>query len=263
MAGYDSYVKLLLHGDGTDASTTITDEAGHTMTAAGSAQIDTAQKKFGTGSILLDGTTDYVYTADSADWYFAANPFTIDFWFRPAVSPSAYDTWISQFNSTPNNGDQWKFDMGASGTHPRFVIVSNGTTKAEYIASNTNTFSADTWYHIALVRNGTAVYIFVDGTSISLTESTAISTNEVPNLSGNLNIGLDVLNSGRDVNGWIEEFRLSKGVARWTSNFTPPTEAYSADAATSIKTINGLAKASVKTVNGLAIASVKTINNLA
>lgn len=262
MAGYDSYVKLLLHGDGDDGSTTITDETGKTVTASGNAQIDTAQKKFGTGSILLDGTTDYVYTADSADWYFAADPFTIDFWFRPAVSPSAYDTLVCQYNSTPNSGYVWKLDLGASGTHPRFT-VSNNTTVAEHVASDANTFSADTWYHIALVRNGTAVYIFVDGTSISLTESTAISTNEVPNFSGNLNIGLDVLNSGRDVNGWIEEFRLSKGVARWTSNFTPPTEAYSADAATSIKTINDLAKASVKTVNGLAIASVKTINNLA
>src|SRR3990167_8969973 len=81
-SSFDSYTKLLLHGDGSDASTTITDEIGKTVTAVGNAQLDTAQKKFGTASILLDGTGDYATVPDSDDWNFGAGDFTIDFWVR-------------------------------------------------------------------------------------------------------------------------------------------------------------------------------------
>jgi len=81
----DSDTLLLLHADGSDASTTITDSSSnaYTMSAVGNAQLDTAQKKFGTASILFDGTGDYV-TNGSTDWdpRFAANDFTIEMWIR-------------------------------------------------------------------------------------------------------------------------------------------------------------------------------------
>ena len=80
----DSYTKALLHFDGADASTTITDESGKTWTPAGTAQIDTAQYKFGTASLLLDGNSDLVYLADSSNWDVTADAtdYTIDFWIK-------------------------------------------------------------------------------------------------------------------------------------------------------------------------------------
>jgi hypothetical protein len=86
----DTYTVLLLHGDGTDASTTITDSetTPKAVTAADDAQIDTAQLKYGSGSILFDGTGDYLTTADHADWYMADGKFTIDFWVRFAALPA-------------------------------------------------------------------------------------------------------------------------------------------------------------------------------
>src|SRR3990167_5725818 len=78
-SAWDSYTQLLLHCDGVDAATTFTDEIGKAVTANGNAQIDTAQKKFGTASGLFDGTGDYLSLADSDDWNFGAGDFTIDF----------------------------------------------------------------------------------------------------------------------------------------------------------------------------------------
>jgi hypothetical protein len=218
----DSYTVALLHMDGTDASTTFTDESGKSWTANGNAQIDTAQSKFGGASGLFDGTTDYITAADSVDWYFAANPFTIDFWYRP-TSTTAYDTFIGQHVDANN---LWKFDLGATANHPRFVIVSGGVVKADYSTTDAQTFTNGTWYHLALVRDGTNVYIMKDGTSLALTAATSISTNEVPNLATGLVFGYDSVNAGRDIDGWADELRVSKGIARWTAGFTPSTVPY-------------------------------------
>lgn len=81
----DSDTSLLIHCDGADESTSFTDKSstGHTVTATGDAQVATAQKKFGTGSCLLDGTGDYLSLADHNDWHLGGGaPFTIDMQLR-------------------------------------------------------------------------------------------------------------------------------------------------------------------------------------
>lgn len=217
----DSYTKLLLHGDGDDGSTTITDEAGHTMTAVNQAQIDTAQQKFGTGSILFDGTGDGLTIPDSADWNFGTGDFTIDFWYMQN-SAVEYAVWYYQ---GVDGNNLVIFHTGAGSLKPRFVILSGGNIKALYAATNNQTFTADTWYHIALVRNGANVYIFKDGVSLALTVTQAIGTNSSPDLAAGVEIG-NAVTYNAPLNGAIDEYRVSKGIARWTSNFTPPTNAY-------------------------------------
>ena len=78
MAVDDAYTKSLLHFDGTDASTTFTDESGKTWTAHGNAQIDTAQSVFGGASGYFDGSGDYITTPDRADFDFDGQQFTSD-----------------------------------------------------------------------------------------------------------------------------------------------------------------------------------------
>lgn len=230
MAVDDSYSKLLLHCDGSDASTTITDEAGKTVTAVGNAQLDTAQKKFGTASILLDGTGDKLTVPNSADWDFGTGDFTIDFWFR-ANAITSYDTWFSlNTAAAPSNTNFYKFDIGAvSGTtaKPRFYASISSTAVAGYEMTSAIDINDGSFHHFALVRNGTSVYIFFDGVSQALTTITAISTNNISTgLDGALYIGDDIGNTPREIDGWMDEIRVSKGIARWTSNFTPPTVAY-------------------------------------
>ena len=219
----DSYTKLLLHCNGSDTSTTFTDDGdtGHTMIAEGNAQIDTDQQKFGTASGLFDGTGDYIRTGDHADWDFSNADFTIDFWLRPNVWGDANYKMIGDtVLDTP--GASWViwFNGGAS-QNLSFRYTTDGSTLiSKYVSA---TLSAGTWFHVAVVRNGADLKFFLDGTQQGATQN--VSTDTIANFMRNLEIGGDT-NNALYYNGWIDELRVSKGIARWTSNFTPPTQEY-------------------------------------
>lgn len=214
MAVDDTYTKALLHMDGADASTTFTDESGKTWTRAGDAQIDTAQSKFGGASGLFDGTGDWITTPDSADFYFDGD-FTVDFWIR--CNSTVVTRWCGQWTDANNGWRLWNVD----GTNMRFDIFSGGNAVVQIICAHG--MSVDTWYHLALVKNGTDYRIYKNGTSIgSVTDADVMA-----NYTGTFGIGYEGLGSTSPMNGWLDEFRISKGIARWTANFTPPTAAYS------------------------------------
>lgn len=224
MSGLDNYTKLLLHCDGADGSTNFIDSSfsGKTITAVGNAQIDTAQYKFGGASALFDGNGDRLSVPDSDDWAFGSGNFTIDFWVR--------------FNTFPAEGVRAMFysQNDGAGNYMQFMIGLNSGVKQmlfRALASGIDittgwfnvTMNTATWYHIALVRTGNDFKIFQDGTQII----TITDTDAMPNITANLVIGDWAGQTGYCLNGWIDEFRVSKGIARWTANFTPPTGPYS------------------------------------
>lgn len=212
----NSNMKLLLNCDGLDGSTTFTDASAsaHTVTANGNAQVDTAQSVFGGASLLLDGTGDYLSIPDNADWNLGTGSFTIDFRVRFASSTGT-QTFISQYQDSSN---YWVFKQKFATNSMAVEIVSGGSTTAN--TSHPYTFSTDTWYHVALVKSGSQFSVYVNGTLVQAENSA-----EIPNNTGSLYIGsLD--GSSDFLNGHIDEFRVIKGVAVWTANFTPPDEAY-------------------------------------
>lgn len=217
--GNDSFTKLLLHCDGADGSTTFTDSSAgaHTVTAAGNAQIDTAQKKFGTGSLLCDGTGDFATSNDHADYELGSADFTIDKWVR-WNSVGANQTLISKWFST---GNQRSWLIYYDGTNIRFQWSTDGSDSTSVARSWSP--SNGTWYHLAVVRTGSIIRIFIDGTQIG-TDGAISAT--IFNGTGALNIGGFNGDGTFPFNGWLDEIRLSPGIARWTSNFTPPTAAY-------------------------------------
>jgi hypothetical protein len=218
--GTDSSVKLLLHCNGNDASTTFTDEAGKTVTAVVNAQIDTAQKKFGTASGLFDGSGDYLSVPDSADWAYGTGDFTLDMFVRFAALPaaSAYMGFVGQYADSDSAWSNF-YVYNNAGTYE--LKYSDGSVLS---ISNTITLATATWYHIALVRSGTSWYMFKDGTQIGATATDADTT---ANVAGALTIGcVSIGGSARYFNGHIDEVRISKGLARWTANFTPPVSEY-------------------------------------
>lgn len=213
----DSYTKLLLHCDGADASTTFIDIAlGKAITAVGNAQIDTAQSKFGGASGLFDGTGDYLTTPDHADWFFGTGDFTVDFWARFNALPGA-SSWMGLFGQYQAGTDYW--NVGVYGANWGFVVRVGNVQIMSYLKAFT--FVTNTWYHFALVRNGNNFYNFINGT---LLDAYNTDVDAMPNLTPVLVIG----GNGMDApfNGWLDEVRISKGIARWTANFTPPTRAY-------------------------------------
>lgn len=212
----DDFTKLLLHMDGSDASTTFTDEAGKTVTANGNAQIDTAQSKFGGAGGLFDGTGDYLSVPDSADWYFATGDFTIDFRvrFNSVASNAAF------YNQYVDGNNEIRLFWSQSAAQ---LILQNYTGGVATIdVRKAWSPSINIWYHVAVVRNGNNFMMFIDGTQIGTTDSDA---SEVTNFAAGIEIGRSDVGSS-NLNGWLDEYRISKGIARWTSNFTPPTAPY-------------------------------------
>ena len=151
--GLDAHVKLLIHSDTTDASTTFTDSSRlgtHTITASGGAQHKTAQYKFGATSMYFDGTGDYLTIPASADFDFGTSPFTIDFWFNGAFggndnifSWGPSDTWGVPFTTLYMESTS-KLRFNSTQT---IALPTNNTI--EWI---TSAYADNTWHHIAIVR---------------------------------------------------------------------------------------------------------------
>lgn len=198
------------------------------VTAQGNAHIDTSQSKFGGASCSLLDEGDFLSTPDSDDLDFASGDFTIDFWARPNALPpiGSFQMYYSQLQDSSNrayfslcnNGAayQWVFNVLASG---------NGTFSME----RDTQISIGIWYHVALVRSDNTTYMFQDGSQLGTPGTINITT---PNYAGPLEIAEEF--DQFYPHSWIDEYRVSKGIARWTSNFTSPTSEYTNDAYTAL-----------------------------
>lgn len=217
--GLDALVSFLSHLDGTDGSTTPTDVStfAHTITAQAQAQIDTAQSKFGGASALFDGSNDRFDIPDNDTAFnFAAGDFTIDFWAKKAA-----------LGATTHLVGQWE---GGNNKMLSTRIINTNVFDMEYRtnggtnATATSTFTlADTnWHHYAIVRDGTILRFFVDGVARGTVSFSGITLN---NASRVWHIS-SFSDGSQAMNGHIDEVRISKGIARWTTAFTPPTVAY-------------------------------------
>jgi hypothetical protein len=224
--GLDANTVLLLHCNGADGSTTFVDDSysNHPVTANGDVQLDTAQKVFGTASMLLDGDSDYCTVPDSDDWNFGAGDFTIDFWVR-FNSMAATQGFYSHYEALTDTIEfYWK--QGESMLNFR-VTENNANTLA--IKSAVVNFAVDTWYHITVARSGDNWYMFKDGVSLALTLISGSYSITLPDLAGGItfiSVGAEEGGISNYLNGWLDEFRISKGIARWTSDFSPPTHEY-------------------------------------
>lgn len=209
----DTYTKSLLHFDGSDGSTTITDESGKTWTVFGNSQIDTAQSKFGGASILFDGIGDYIKTTDYADFNVGKENFTIDFWLRISTgfSSSVFETDYASGTVMMiyhDNASPWRFSYrDSAGT------FSN-------IFASTAIPVDGSFHHVAVSRMEGTIFLFQDGVQVGSDNTIGNKTFYTPTYAiiGKQGSG------GFD--HWVDEFRFTKGFARWNGNFTPPASAY-------------------------------------
>lgn len=218
MAVDDIYTKVLLHLNGNDASNTITDESGKSWTASGGAQIDTAQSVFGGASLLLDGANDYISTPDSDDFVLGAKNWNFDFRTRFANLGTGNPGWVLQYVDINN--------FFAIFRNPALNLIQcqlkvGGATIWYFTAPWAP--SINTWYHVTVGRNGDTPIIGVGGTLLSVTEGTTIAGKSASNLAAAFWVGRGI---SEYHNGWIDEFRYSLDICRWTANFTPPTIEY-------------------------------------
>jgi len=205
-SGKDPYwnnVSVLLHMDGSNGSTTFTDSSSNSVavTGYGNAQISTAQSKFGGASAYFDGDGDYLLSASSlAPFQMGTGDFTVEAFIRPTQSVANYRGLIGLQSG----------DLDTLYTLSGQLTWYNSGTAA-------GTIAVDTWQHIAASRQGTSLRTFIDGGLVNT------STNSNDMTFGRLRVGINGGLNGEFFQGWMDELRITKGVARYTANFTPPT----------------------------------------
>lgn len=223
-AGNDPYfasVVLLLHLDGANGDTSTTDSSAYnkSITFGGNAQLNTTLPKFETGAaVLLDGSGDYLEVADSGEWDFGTGDFTIEGWVKFAAASDA-STFVSTYNS--GNGFTFRFND----TSHCLEFLWGGTM----IASTTAWTWVPTiglWQHFTVCRSGTSIRMFIDGVQqgSTATDSTNMTGSTVALQIGCLPYGLPT--RYHFLNGRLDDLRITKGVARYTASFTPPTAAF-------------------------------------
>ncbi len=186
------------------------------LETVGNAQISTSVVKYGTGSMYFDGDTDYVGFPKNENVNFGSGNFTIEFW----VNWIAFGSDKKYCISVTNGSNYWQFNHDSS-TGVGF-LYNNGSGATIVINQGNNSgWSTGTWYHVALVRNGTALTVYRNGTSLaSGTLSVALTNQTTFCIGGSAGFPTTTMN------GYIDDLRITKGYARYTANFTPPTAAF-------------------------------------
>lgn len=218
-------VLSLLHFDGVDGSTTITDQKIRTWAVNGNAQLDTAQAKFVPSSLLLDGTGDWItLTSSAADFDMGSGNYTLECFARSAGTQSGSALFATIRSGSGPVHFAIGFCNGTAGSATGAQLFFGFFTGSVWVAAVAPSgLTLNTWQHVAGVRNGTTYTLYVDGVSVAtVTDATANPTANTAPLIGRR--WENTLPNG--FNGHIDEARITKGVARYTANFTPPTAAF-------------------------------------
>ena len=220
-------VEALLPFDGTNGATSTTDlsDRGNTVTFGGDAEISTAQSKFGGSSLSLDGNGDYVDLPQATN-QLVSEDFTIEFWFR--INSGAGSETIGLFGSYYTTPSGKGMIMASSATYNQVYFQWHyGASDWAYLNQTQGTRTAlsnNTWYHVAVTRSGSTWRLFLNGTQEdSVTQSDQLTDSGSTTRLGNYGPSAT---ASHGLNGYIEDFRITRGVARYTSNFTAPTSAH-------------------------------------
>lgn len=209
-----SNVSLLLHGNGSNGSTSIVDssQSPKTISVVGNAQISTAQSKFGGSSLYFDGSGDYLSVPHNTAFSIQSGDFTLDAWVYLPVGGA--ESYILSKRDATSSINGWGWRINATNTLQFYYVAGSSLT-------STVTVQSSMWNHIATVRSGTTLTHYINGTSAG---SSTISSG-VENTSTTLKVG-----TSNDLttffNGYIDELRIVKGEALYKSSFAPPTTAY-------------------------------------
>jgi hypothetical protein len=225
---------------------TITDRLSKTVYAHGNAKLSTAQKKFGTASLALDGTGDYATVATQPDFLLGTGNWTIELWVYKTGTTGGIQQLIDFRATAPTIAPT--LYLTAVGTPTFNVNAVNVITAGSAVANNI-------WTHIAVSKSGTSTKMFINGTQ---TGSTYTDNNNY--IQGPLTIGARY-DGAQGALGYIDDVRISKGVARYTTTFTPSTTALTGDLSTVLLLhFNGTNNSTTFLDNGITLQDLRTSN---
>jgi len=181
------------------------------LETVGDAKVSTAQYKYGTASMYFDGTGDRVHTGPS-------NPLI-----ALGTGNFTVECWVNKLDT--NHRGIWQISSTAGGLQASTSNLALGYQVGVWqIYRNGNSESAsysitpNTWYHTAVVRNSGTTKLYVNGTEV-------ISVADTNNYTGTYMVIGGYYDTNYLHNGYIDDLRITKGYARYTSNFTAPTSA--------------------------------------
>ena len=213
---YWANVSYLLVGNGTNGTTTnIKDSSSNNLTTNNTnAVISTAQSKYGSGSVYFNGSSSKLQIPQNSLFTFGTGAFTVEFWIYAAGYPTGLGGDAQGYIAFRNL---------AGGNFGLFIGVLSGATNRLFTSSSgvditaSSTYANGAWIHIAYVRNGTTATLYQDGASVG---SATLSANMTS--SGAVNIGSGEWPAAPTLmNAYIYDLRITKGVARYTANYTP------------------------------------------
>ena len=193
------------------------------LSSYGNPREESTQSKLGSASVRFLGNGNRLVMTEHQDWAFDLRDFTVDFWIR-FMDTSGTQMIIGHEFYEPDRS--WQIAWEESGKSVLFSYSENGSDSIDVRFPWSP--STDTWYHVALVRNRSYLKAFVQGSQIgSKHHIGVIHDSRQPLLIGSRG-------NEEHFNGWMDEIRISKGIARWTSNFTPQNREYSKDSYTKL-----------------------------
>ena len=215
---YFANVSLLLHCDGTNGSTTFMDSSASpkTVTRTGTT-VSTAQSKFGGASAIFSSPTDKLTVPSSSAFNFGADDFCVEAWIRPnSVTSDATRMIIDRGNFS----DFTPWMLTQFNNNLRFAGSANATSWAFDIFADAS-LNVNTLYHVAGTRSCNVFRLFCNGVQIGTqTVSTTLFDGSNAVVIGNQN------SNNLLFEGYMDDIRITKGVARYTSGFSVPTEAF-------------------------------------
>lgn len=213
-------VRLLLHMNGSDASTTFTDNSvsPHTVTAANDAQIDTADSKFGGASGLFDGAGDYLsipYVSADFDWFNSS--YTVECWVKAA-------SWTNWQNAAGQSALIGRMSITSASTYWSFGPINGGTLRFYFYKGSgveidsTGTLPTNEWVHIAMTYSigSGEIKLFING----VLDGSGNISGTPQSATYDLIIGQA---NNQSITGWVDDLRILQGLAKYTADFTPPT----------------------------------------
>lgn len=209
-----SSISLMLDFEGVNNSTTFTDKSLNNLSISvtGNSIISTSQSKFGSSSLFVDGNGDYLTASNSSLFNFGAGDFTVECWIYATSLTGNPGTIFTTAYPTDSQG----IYIGLLSNGYMNYLAGNGTWAFNSTTSS-NPISINTWYHVAYVRSGNVFTVYINGVASGSTTNSITTTN-----SNNIcYIGGRPLYS-QYFTGYIDDLRVTKGVARYTANFTPP-----------------------------------------
>jgi hypothetical protein len=224
--GNDSYTKILLHFDGVNGDTAFVDSNvggnAHSWHVLG-ATLTTAASKFGNASLFTSGSPGGIYTPNSSDLNLGSSNFTVDCWWNPAgVSAGGFQGICGQQRPSASLSQVGLYVYRDNSN--KIVASAYSGTGTNILLTSATSVAANRWYHIAMVRSGSTAYLFIDGVQDAIQTGVTGAINY--DSGGAFGVGCTGLSVPYSSGKYLDEFRLSVGIARWTSNFTPPDAPY-------------------------------------